>query len=374
MSIRIGFLLPRSNEYSSMGFDLLDGLRIHLRQLGLEDAKVITSNIGQGDDPLVTYTAAEKLILEDDVQLILAYATSLNAELLYSLADNSGKPFLFLDPGMEFHEALPNPLCRYISLQGLIACYELGKQAGSGQQKVIASSSFLDGGYRGSLALYNGLISVGGSISGNHVTQFSEADFTLEPLGQLIETTDSDSITASFSSYYCGFFMKHLQGSDEKLRSLPFYCTPFMADEQLLPAIPFPGGTFHTIVPWATSLNNPANKLFLEAINQEKNKTANIFHLLGWEAATVVQKIISDGISSVDDWTFESPRGLVQFHPETNVTFAPLYIGQIEAGTTGECTLVIKETMPITPEQHRQLFFSKPEEGYSRWKNNFLCI
>lgn len=374
MSKRIGFLLPRSNEYSSMGFDLLDGLRIHLRHLGLEDAKVITSNIGHGDDPLVTYTAAEKLILEDDVQIVIAYATSLNAELLYSLAENSGKPFLFLDPGMEFHEAPPNPLCRFISLQGLIACYELGKQAGSGQQKVIASTSFLDGGYRGSWALYNGMVNSGGSITGNHVTQFSEADFTLEPLAHLIETTDSDSITASFSSYYSGFFMNHLQKSTEKLRSLPFYCTPFMADEQLLPAIPFPGGTFHTIAPWATSLNNPANKLLLDSINKEKNKTANIFHLLGWEAAIVIAKIISDGIDAVDDWTFESPRGLVQFHSETNVTFAPLYIGQIEAGKNGECSLVIKETMPVTAEEHKGMFFSKPEEGYSRWKNNFLCI
>ena len=374
MSIRIGFLLPRSNEYPSIGFDLLDGLRIHLRLLGLEDAKVITSNIGLGDDPLVTYTAAEKLILEDDVQLILAYATSLNAELLYSLADTSGKPFLFLDPGMEIYEATPNPLCRHISLQGLLASFHLGKLAGLGNRKIIASSSFLDGGYRGSWALYNGMISAGGSITGNHVTQFSEAEFSLAPLEQLVETTHSDAITASFSSYYCGFFMKHLQESDEKLRSLPFYCTPFMADEQLLSTIPFPGGTFHTIVPWATSLTIPANKLFLESISKEKNKTANLFHLLGWEAAKVVQKIISDGISAVDDWTFESPRGLVQFHSETKVTFAPLYNGQIEAGTNGECTLVIKETMPVTPVEHRELFFSKPEEGYSRWKNNFLCI
>lgn len=372
MSIPIGVLLPRSVEYPSMAFDLLDGIRLHFKQLGITGYQLFTENTGFGENAEVTHAAAEKLVLQHDVRLIIAYATSLNAEALYSFAETSNKPFIFLDAGMEIFEALPHPLCYHITLQGLMACGYLGDKASRNGEKVVTAASFFDGGYRGSWAFHEAIAKNGGSISGHFVSHFKPEEFQIESFVQQVRQTDAQSVTAAFSSYFVELFIKKLQQADDATRNVPFYCSPFMADEQLLPSIPFPGATLNTIVPWATSLDNAVNKMMLETVKKEKNKTANIFHLLGWEAAAAAHYIA--GGNTLDNWSFESPRGTVHFHPETHNVFAPLYEGKIVPDEKGNCRLDVQQQLEVTAEQHKALHFSKPEGTYSRWKNNFFCI
>lgn len=373
MPVRIGVLLPRSTEYPSMAFDLLDGLRLNMKRMG-KDVQFHTENIGFGEDHDHTNARAEKLVLQDDVDMIVAYSTSLNAEMLYSFADTANKPFLFIDAGMELFEAAPHRLCRHLTLQGLMGCNFLGERAGAGGRKVISAASFFDGGYRSSWVFQNGIIKNGGSIVGHFVSQHLPEEFTIVPMVELISKYEAQAVTAAFSSYFDELFMKALGAIDPSARNVPFYCSPFMADEQLLGSIPFPGGDFHTVAPWSATLDNEENSLFKGTIQKEKNKPANIFHLLGWEAAIAAAQIISEGITSVDGWSFESPRGKVHFHPETHNAYAPMYEGRIEKGQQGECRLSIDTTLNVTAEEHRQLHFAKPEGSYSRWKNNYFCI
>ena len=374
MPARIGFLLPRSSEFPSMSFDLLDGFRTHLQLLGLGDSQVFTQNIGFGEDAGIVFAAAEKLIMENDVQVIIAYATSLNAELLYPLADTTGRPFLFLDAGMEIFEMPPNRNCFHITLQGLEACVQLAKQAGAGGKSVIAATSFLDGGYRSTWAFEKGLQAEEAVFGGHFVSHYLPAEFTLAPLTNAVAGGQSQAVLASYSSYLNQLFLTKLKEEPESARSLPFYCSPFMADEMMLQNVPFPGGTYHTIVPWATSLSNAANETFLQTILAEKKKKANLFHLLGWEAAIAARQILENGTAAMPAWSYESPRGTVTFHPETNCAYAPLSTGFIMAGENGNCELRINGTAEVTADNHRKLFFMKPDDGYSRWRNNYFCI
>lgn len=374
MPARIGLLLPRSTEYPSMSFDLLDGFRTHLQLLGLDDCQVSTQNTGFGDDPGITNSAAEKLVMENNVDFIVAYATSLNAELLYPFADTCGRPIIFVDAGMEIFEAAPNPRCYHITLQGLESCIRLGKMAGSGKRSVLSAASFLDGGYRSNWAFSLGMESEGGFFSGHYVSHYQPAEFTLAPFTAQIATGQPQAVVAAFSTYLNTLFLTRLKDEPEAARSLPFYCSPFMADEQLLHGIPFPGGEFHTLLPWATSLENAANTEFLSTILAEKKKNANLFHLLGWEAATVAQQLLAPGTATLAGWSYDSPRGRVTIHPETHCAYAPLYSAQLMANADGNCSIHLTGTVDVTADDHRKLFFLKPEDGYSRWKNNYFCI
>lgn len=374
MSVNIGMLLPRSGEFPSMSFDLLDGLRLNLKRLGVP-VQVFTENVGFGEDPEVTHAAAEKLVLQHDVQMIIAYATSLNAEALYPFAQASGKPFLFLDAGMEIFEADPHPLCRHLTLQGLQACKILGVKAGETGPKVFAASSFFDGGYRGSWAFQEGVVKSGGSICGHFVSHYQPQEFNLDNFVAQLQQSEAKSVTAAFSTYFVELFLKHLAETDEHTRNVPLYCSPFMADEQLLSAITHPKAQLNTIVPWATSLDNEANAVFTGTVKKEKNKTANIFHLLGWDAAFAVQRVIEqNNIASMDGWSFESPRGTVTFHPQTHNAYAPLYEGEISTGPDGKCLLTVNGQVTVTPEMHYDLHSMRLSGDYSRWKNNFFCI
>jgi len=375
MSTRIGILLPRSVEYPSISFDMLDGLRIHLRLLGLNDVTVHTENTGFGEDPEATHAAAEKLVINHDVDFIIAYATSLNAEAMYPFSTTTGKPILFVDAGMEHFDQPAHPNCYHLTLQGTQACSLLGEAAASHYKQLIFASSFLDGGYRGNWFMNEAGIKAGATVTGHFVSLYREEDFSLAILEDVRSRTEGDAaVLAAFTTYLTGFFLKHLKNASAQLKNTAFYCSPFFAEELQLDVSPFPDVNMSTIVPWARTIESAENQVFMDTLKKEKNKTANIFHLLGWEAALVVQQFITGGQASIDTMSFSGPRGTVRFHPETHCAYAPLYEGKIVAGDNGNCRLVLSKVLDVTAEAHYTNHLLKPVGEFSRWKNNFFCI
>jgi branched-chain amino acid transport system substrate-binding protein len=374
MTMNIGILLPRSTDYPSIAFDILDGLRCGLENKSVDKPKVFTENVGFGDDHSLNYAQAEKLIIQHNADIIIAYSNSANAEPLYKLASASGKLFIILDPAMQLPQEPASPYCFHISLQGVHACRLAGFMAGAGNRKVLMATSFYDGGYRGPWFYDRGLSEAGGSVCGNYVSGFKEAEFSIDPYIGLLQQSGAASVAACFSSYLAELFFKQLKERKSEAVSLPFYCSPFMAEEQLLAKCDFPGGDFYAVVPWGLSLKSKNQVEFIESINNQKNKAANIFHLLGWEAAILCAQSLEHGIKSLQGFSYESPRGNVTIHPETHYTYSPLYKGRIIENANGKCLLDILETIPVNAEEHTKVMQDHPTQLISGWRNNYLCI
>jgi branched-chain amino acid transport system substrate-binding protein len=371
MSKRIGFLLPRSTDYPAMAFDLLDGLRIYLRNNGYSDAQFFSENIGFGDDLPNVYARAEKLIMQDDADLIVAYTNPQNAEILYPLAESSGKPFIFLDAGMQFVNETVPANCTHISLQGLSCLRHMGRMAAEGEKKVLIAVSFFDAGFRCSMASLQGVEESNGSITGNFVSGHKISEFTIDRYMELLRDTQPDSVIANFSIYLTELFTTALKNAGAEALAKPFYGGPFMFEEQIAAKCDFPGGTWRTAVPWHSGLENENQKVFADTIQKEKNKTANMFHLLGWEAGIVAKKALSSG-SSIAGYTYESPRGTVTIHPKTLTSYAPIYSGSIEANADGKCSFRSEATLPASAEEHIETF-GRTMDMPSGWRNNYFC-
>jgi branched-chain amino acid transport system substrate-binding protein len=377
MSYRIGVLLPRSTDYPSIGFDILDGVRCYFKQISKNEIQFISENIGFGEDAALNYAKAEKLILQDEVDMIIAYSNPKNAEPLYLLAETTQKPFIFLDAGIQHPENMQHPFAFHISLQGMETSFILGAQAAEGKQRVLKTTSFYEGGYRTPWAAVKGVESKNAIICGNYVSAYRVSDFTITKYLELLEQTQPQAIVASFSTYLAELFMSSLKQAGANATMLPFYCSSFMAEEQQLQKWDFPGGTFHTVIPWATLLNNNEQHLFTETIKEQKNKTATIFHLLGWEAGIVVAHILANRATPLVDilkgWSYMSPRGKQTFHPDTHYTYGPLYYASIIEGENKKCALSMGNQIPADASLHVSLFKDRPENS-SDWKNNYLCI
>lgn len=373
MHTRIGLLLPRSSDYPSMGYDIIDGLRCWQKENDNNEYQFYTENIGFGEDNKLIYSRAEKLVLQDNADIIIAYCHSTNAESLYNLADSLNKPFLILDPGMQLPQANASSNCYHLTLQGLHACRVAGNMAGAGNRKVLMATSFYDGGYRGPWSYDRGLSEAGGSVCGNYVSTFKTAEFSIDRYLGLINTSGAASVAACFSSHLAELFFKALHEKNREATPLPFYCSPFMAEEQLLGKCNFPGGEFYAVVPWASSVVNNEQQKFIDCIRSEKNKTANIFHLLGWEAGIVTAAIRQQVIGSLKGFSYNSPRGLTTIHPHTHYTYAPLYKGKITGDNNGKCIFSVSETIPADAEQHELVMNDRPTSVVSGWKNNYLC-
>ncbi|HEY4063545.1 MAG TPA: ABC transporter substrate-binding protein [Puia sp.] len=371
--IRIGLLLPRSTDYPAMGFEILDGLRCGLKLQGVA-CDLFSENTGFGEDQALTWSKAEKLLIQDNADLLVVYSGSLNAESLYPLADAAQKPFIILDAGMQLPLGKPSPYCFHISLQGLHACRLAGFMAGTGNRKVLMATSFYDGGYRGPFSYDRGLSEAGGAVCGNFVSGYKITEFNIDNYLFLLQRSEAAAVAACFSTYLAELFFKALGEKHSEATPLPFYCSPFMAEEQLLGKCDFPGGEFHAIVPWATSLQNKEQEQFIHTIREEKNKTATIFHLLGWEAAIAATAAWRQGALALKGFCYSSPRGEVTIHPETHYSFAPLYKGKIARGGEGKCTLEISEPVPVDAAMHMAVLGDRPDSVATGWTNDYLCI
>jgi len=355
-----------------MGYEILEGIRSRLLVTRNPGCKFFTENIGFGEDPALNYAKAEKLLLQENVDVLILYAGSANAEMLYGLASALQKPFLVLDAGMQLPQSSPSPYCYHINLQGLHACRIAGNMAGAGNRKVLIATSFYDGGYRGPYSYDRGLSEAGGSVCANYVSGYKAADFTIDQYLHLLHQSQAAAVAACFSTYLAGLFFKALHERNNEATPMPFYCSPFMAEEQLLAKCDFPGGEFHAVVPWASSIQNKEQAAFINTIKAEKSKAANIFHLLGWEAAIVAAAAIQQG--SLKGFSYESPRGTVTIHPHTHYTYAPMYKGRINANENGKCVLTITETVSVDADMHTSIMNDRPEGLASGWRNNYLCI
>jgi branched-chain amino acid transport system substrate-binding protein len=357
-----------------MGYDMLDGLRCRLAPGNDPEYQFYTENIGFGENNELSYSKAEKLFLQDKVDILIAYCNSANAEALYQLAGAFQKPLLILDAGMQLPQEKASPWCYHISLQGLHGCRIAGNMSGTGNRNVLMATSFYDGGYRGPWSYDRGLSEAGGAICGNYVSGYKTAEFNIDQYISLLKNTEAASVAACFSSYLAELFFNALYEKNTEATPVPFYCAPFMAEEQLLSKCNFPGGEFYTVVPWSSALENPQQTEFTNSIRQATNKAANIFHLLGWEAGIVTMALAECGIPSLKDFSYLSPRGKTTIHPETHYTYAPLYKGKIIGGQHGKCALQITETIPPDAGMHIKVMSDQPTSFMSGWKNNYLCI
>lgn len=373
MNKKIGLLLPKSSEYPAMGFDILAGIRAGLAVQGMEGFDFVTENIGFGENALHNYACAEKMIIQQDVSVIICYSHFLNAEPLYHLATSSGKTFLFLDTGMQLMTVPKHDRCFHISLQGVHACSVAGARAAAGNKNVLIATSFYDGGYRGPWGCHESILDAGGKVCGNYVSGYKTAEFSIQQYLQLLKSSGAEGVAACFSTYLAVLFFDALKQAGAPATALPFYCSPFMAEEELLKKCDFPGGTFHAVVPWHSSLESQQQQAFSAAMKQS-DKTANLFSLLGWEAAILLARLQSAGNAAVADWNYESPRGKVHFHPETHHTYAPVYNGMILPDDQGKCSWQFREEIPVDPAMHLRYLVADSNYVHSGWRNNYFCI
>lgn len=374
MNKTIGILLPRSSEYPGMGFDILAGLKAGLLAHPGEDIRFITENIGFGDNPAHNYACAERMILQEDASAIVCYSHFLNAEPLYALATSSRKPFIFLDAGMQMMTVPQNNSCFHISLQGIHACSIAGAKAAEGNKNVLIATSFYDGGYRGPWGCHESIVNAGGKVCGNYVSGYKTAEFSIDKYLDLLQHSGAEGVAACFSTYLAVLFFDALKQAGAHATALPFYCSPFMAEEDLLKKCNFPGGTFHAFVPWFSSIENEQQQRFDSILKEQQDRFPNLFSLLGWEAAILLRQIQTSGINSLKGWLYESPRGAVNIHPQTHHTYAPLYHGMIVDDGNGKCAWQFHEAVDVDATTHLRYLVAGTDFMASGWKNNYFCI
>ncbi len=289
----IGILLPRSTDFPGMGFELLDGLKLYFQKQGIDNVRFVPENIGFGEDRKEIYAKAEKCLLQDDAQIVVGYLSTENATTLYPLFESAGKQLIVLDAGMNFPKETTSSNALFISLQGIHSCWLSGKMAGKNAKDVIFATSFFDGGYRGPWAFDRGISEQKGKIVTNFIGHYKESEFTIKPFIEALNKHKDARIAACFSTYLSTLFFQKLSDEDHSIEEREYCCSSYIVEEQTMDTYVLPKGKFFAYTPWFSALESELNKEFVAEILLKKNKKANIFHLLGWEAAIIIVQLMT---------------------------------------------------------------------------------
>ncbi|TND07479.1 MAG: branched-chain amino acid transport system substrate-binding protein [Bacteroidetes bacterium] len=380
---KIGILLPRSSYYNSIGFDMFEGLRAGLDKSGHGDVKIVTENIGFGADRQQVYRSAEKLLLEENAGIILAYVGHRTAQMLRPLFMSANRLLIVLDAGANLPQEWPvSPNMLYHSLHNSLGAYLAGRRAfHDGFVKGGMVSNYYDGGYLHIVGITNGFADSGGAICFNHATGHTPGEFKLDPLADHLKQYPDACLLPVFSGDFNEWFFRDMKALfPEKLP--PMYVPPFAFEEMMLSNAVYPGDTVRGIAAWSKDLENAANKTFTAAIT-EAGREANLFSLLGWEGAFLAVEALAkmkehkNNARSAGDqlkaFRFQSPRGEIYFASETNTTLSPMYEAHLEDDGTGHCRLKITGDAKEVAEAYSAMTAASLDNAISGWFNSYTC-
>jgi len=375
--------MPRSTLYPSLGLDIMNGLKQSLKQQQVFDKiQLLIDNIGYGTDEPGIYAKAEKMLLQEDADLVIVCADSGIAQMLQPLFTATGKILLVLNFGANLPaswQAEPTSLtlslnfCLHTKLTGRLAALTAGKQ-------VANVVSYFDGGYNQCFSMLNSNRDHGGIPRFNHVTHLKPEAFTLQPLVDFLEENkDVQTLLCLFSGEEAGRFYQGIASIQQK-NGLDLFVSPMMVDDTFKKDDALQIQRVQGFVPWHASLQNEANELFKRQVRTGTTR-ANYFSLLGWEAGLLLANVClqaaagqADAAAMVTALTqerYNSPRGWLKIDAGTHHGYGPSW--QVSVHDDLEVKI---ENEAAGMEEEWKTFSREPLPGteISGWRNTYLCI
>jgi branched-chain amino acid transport system substrate-binding protein len=381
--MKIGILIPRSTIYPTIGFDFLDGLRTSLQYHGLTDAVVVSENIGFGGDRKEVTSAAEKLLMQHEADVVVGYSSDFHSESLNNLFSAAGRIFISLESGYD----LPLESKEYsnifrISLNGYtVARQAIKVAAAEGVKRYMVSCSFYDGGYKMPVAFGSLGDELGGQPTGTFVTPLKTTDFTLQPLIAALEADMPDAVLASFCNEMAIQFFEH--AGPHKIFEIPrIVGSPFMLEDTYLKKVPFPGWKIKGCLSWSQNLDNEVNRKVQAYFNESKPREMNPFTLLSWEAGQMVAEGMAGDLNAdsartrLRGFSYDSPRGRVIMDARNHTTVSSVWDAETSRSGDGNTTVHITGESPGWKEEVEN-WYSDVANGKgvgTSWQNLYTCI
>jgi len=378
--MKIGILFPISGAHPGIGLDLMDGLNSYLK-LKQHTATVSfqRESVGFGASEKDVCLKAEKLLIADDVDILIAYVDEKVLHIIYPLVQATGKLMIVVNPGANYPISwVPQPTVIRLNLQHAFLCWLSGAlAASSGNGSAALATTYYDCGYLHAAAMVKHFLQQGGNMMYNYINNQPYNDsFDINNLtGFLAANPDCENLLCVFDELPASLFTK-LLNKYPAASSLHLFASPMMLQQQS--AIDIENRSTYSIegyLPWQPELQNDANHLF----QKTSTRPVTIFSLLGWETAMILNEIIEHlqdyaangdkAVAHLTSTVLNGPRGELKLDPETLIYMAPAIKYQLKAGSS------IPETTYLTNlEKEWKSFTAEPTEGaVTGWLNTYLC-
>ena len=372
--MKAGLLYASSHAHPAIGADFLHATRQIIYQHTNESLlQLVVESVGLGGHEKEVYEKAERMLVEKEVQVLVAFLDLKVLPILQPLFFSTDKLIIIVNAGANYPANwVPLSNCIFLGLQHAFlarltaSCFDKQK----GPAGLV--TDFYNAGYLHTAAMVNGWVQAGGSIAFNYVDRSkNENEFSLQELyGWLEQSPEVKQLLCLFDTKQAALFYQHLSAYP-KASSLSLLVSPMMLEKDALTGIgsgfPF---SIKGYAPWPGS---PAIE------NGPSIKRESLFALLGMEVGMILchvydqyeagMKETSHLVDQLVDVRIQSPRGELILDSDTHYYTAQVYEYQIAAGSND---IVI--TQKPHPEREWQQFTAEEIQGVvSGWTNTYLC-
>lgn len=378
MKLKIGILLPRSDMFPAIGLDILNGLKLAFKsnKNSKELPTFIIENVGNAaDDVLLKVT--EKLLLQDEVDLIIGFCSISKLHELTGLFSAYKKPFIHIDLGgsilkkecispFVLHHTLG--LSQSAFAAGRYASKEIGK-------KVFVASSFYDGGYQLTDCFVRGLNNGGGEVVKHFVAPMDYKSETFERLITEIEQEKPDVIFALFS-FKEGVKVFNVLANSEFNGKIPIVAIPLLTDETFN-TVDYGIKKVSSVASWSFEDSNIEMVNFKKAYKNLYASQPNIMGLLGFETGTTVlhcfssqNKVIPEITNAVRGIKIETPRGTLFYNSMNEAQTDSFKLRRFQFDNSKYTNPVVD----IINNSFTEELYSEYENiPYTGWQNPYIC-
>ena len=382
--MNVGIMYPRSKAHPLIMQDLVDGIKAFLaQQQPGTDINLISESVGYGGGEKEVYEKAEKLLMLEGVDVLVAFIGEKVMPILHPLLQASGKLMLAVHPGANYPESwLPQDNIIQLTLQEAFLCSLCGKDARKGRHAAaMVASTFYDCGYLHLAMMVDGFTQNSGSIVFNYINKQAYDDsFNIDELDNFLkEAKVLPALLCLFDQTPAALYYDRLN-KNERAAELDLFVSPMMLQPE---AFSHPGDPFKFSItgysPWQAGIETTASREFCDAFLAKTKRKPSIFSLLGWEAGMILKQVADTVSSGYEDGAaiakglqnarFNSPRGEMLLDPQTNYFLAPVVHCSM-AGNTDK--MITKQLdLPLTAWAD---YIQLPTEGAgSGWTNTYLC-
>jgi branched-chain amino acid transport system substrate-binding protein len=378
MQLKIGVLLPRSEMFPTLAMDFLNGLKLVMNS-GMPqgiDPVLLVEGIGNAVDESLLKTA-EKLILQEDVAVTLAFCGNNQLIEFVSIFNNYKKPLIHIDlGGSVLKEEEQSPYVLHHTLNIWQSAYASGQYAARkfGKKGVVVSSIY-DGGYHMAATFNGGFESEGGTVAHFYVAPMDYKSETYETMVEGIKETSPDVIFAIFS-FKEGQKVFDVIANSEFNGKIPILTIPLMTDE-----------SFNTrdhkveevlsIANWSFDDENEEMKQFTSEYTKAHDEAPNVISLLGYEIGlTISNSVSSEGKvaskmgETLQNKKINTPRGILSYNHRNESELDTFKVRKFEYNQTGYHNTVIDTIDASFSGSLYEVFKDLPNAG---WQNPYIC-
>ena len=352
-NLKVGLLLPYSGVYAALGNEIDTGFALAIAQSGIGDTLTIIREDTEVKPP-VGLAKARKLVLEDEVDVIVGIVSSGVLGAIRDFIDSSGVPLIVANAGnndatgsrcskyvvrVSFSNAQINrPMGPWLYDRGVRKVYTLAPDYAAGHQMIEAFS--------------NAFTAAGGEIVGGDFTPFRKTqDFG--PYLTKAKAASPDAIYVFYAGGEAISFVKQYASLGLK-GDIPLFASGFLTSPLYVNAQGPAAEGIITALHYVPTLESAENQAFVAAFKAETDRLPSEFAVQGYDAGRALVEAVKSGASTSEELAaalasvdYVGPRGPLKIDPATNNVIQNIYIYETVAGDDGLTQKIIGKVSDV---------------------------